>query len=328
MSEMKVKVSIIVPVYNVYPYLDKCLNSLVSQTLKEIEIIVVNDGTLDRSQEIIDCYVKRDPRVISLKKKNGGLSDARNYGLSYAKGEYVSFIDSDDYVDTTMMEKMYQKAKTDSCDLVECDFYWEYPDKKVLDESHIVDEYFVDIRVVAWNKLYKRSLLEKTGVLFPKGLQYEDICFCYMLLPYVQKIGYVSEALYYYIQRDNSIANTSNKRVRETYDILILILDYYKEKGLYDEYYERLEYVIMKFILGRNFYRISLLSDKTLRRSYLEEGWQMLNDHFPHWKKNKYLRGRGGAHHFYYKHLNHTLYRLSSFLFHYAGDFIVNTFRR
>ena len=109
------------------------------------------------------------------------MSDARNYGLLYAKGEYIAFVDSDDYVDVTMYEKMYQKAKSGKFDLVECDFYWEYPKKRVLDTSHIVDNYFVDIRVMAWNKIYKRSLLEKTGVLFPKGLQFEDICFCYQL---------------------------------------------------------------------------------------------------------------------------------------------------
>jgi len=326
---MKVKVSIIVPVYNVYPYLDKCLSTLINQTLKEIEIIVVNDGSFDQSQEIIDRYAKMDHRIVPLKKKNGGLSDARNYGLAYAKGEYVSFIDSDDYVDVTMMEKLWKKAEDEKCDLVECDLYWEYPEgKKILDQSHIIDNYFVDIRVMAWNKLYKRKLLQETKVLFPKGLQYEDICFCYQLLPYVTKIGYVDEALYYYIQRDSSIANTSNKRVRETYDILKLVLDYYHEKNLYDKYYDELEYITMKFILGRNFYRICALSDQGLRKKYLEEGWQLLEKTFPNWKRDRYLQTRGGKHHFYYKHMNHFLYRFSSFVFHYAGDFIVNTFRR
>ena len=324
-----IKGSVIVPVYNVYDYLDKCLTSLVNQTLEDIEIIVVNDGSKDNSQEIIDRYAKMDPRIIPLKKKNGGLSDARNYGLSYAKGEYISFVDSDDYVDVTMLEKMYEKAKTEKCDLVECDCYWEYPDGRlILDRSSIVDGYFVDIRVMAWNKIYKRSLLKKTKVLFPKGLQYEDICFCYQLLPYVEKIGSVPEGFYYYLQRDNSIANTANKRVREIYDILELVLRYYKEKDLYDVYYEELEYLIMKFILGRNFYRISALSDKSLRKQYLNEGYQMLVTNFPNWKKNKYLKKKKGLHHFYYRHLNKFFYCVSSVVFHYGGDFIVNRFRR
>ncbi len=321
------KVSIIVPVYNVYPYLRRCLQSLVDQTLKDIEIIVVNDGTLDQSQEIIDEFAKKDPRILALKKKNGGLSDARNYGLPYAKGEYIAFVDSDDYVDVTMYEKMYQKAKSGSFDLVECDCYWEYPNKKVLDSSHIVDNYFVDIRVMAWNKIYRRKLLEKTKVLFPKGLQFEDICFCYQLLPYVQKIGYVEEALYYYIQRNTSIANTVNERVRETYDILKLILDYYDEKKLTKKYQKELEYVTMKFILGRNFYRICALKDKKLRKQYLEEGYQFLMTHFPNWKKNPYLLKKKGWRHFYYRHLNHFSYSVSAFFFHYAGDFILEIFK-
>jgi len=324
---MKVKVSIIVPVYNVYPYLDKCLDSLVNQTLHEIEIIVVNDGTPDQSQEIIDRYAKTDQRVVPLKKENGGLSDARNYGLKYATGEYISFIDSDDYVDVTMMEKMYAKAKKEKCDLVECDCYWEYPDRKVLDQSHIVDNYFVDIRVMAWNKLYKHSLLKKTGILFPKGLQYEDISFCYQLLPYVKKIGYVDEALYYYIQRDTSIANTSNAKVRQVYDNIQLVLDYYQRQGFYEKYEKELEYVVMKLILGRNFYRICALRDRTIRTAYLNEGYQLLESNFPSWKKNKYLQKRGDLHHRYYKCLNPFTYKLSSIIFHYAGDKILKKVR-
>lgn len=322
-----VKVSIIVPVYNVYPYLDKCLDSLVRQTLKEIEIIVVNDGTKDQSQEIIDQYAKKDKRIVALKKKNGGLSDARNYGLKYAKGEYISFIDSDDYVDITMMEKLWKKAISEKCDLVECDCYWEYPDRKVLDQSRIVDNYFVDIRVMAWNKLYKRSLLEETGVLFPKGLQYEDISFCYQLLPYVKKIGYVEEALYYYIQRDNSIANTTNSKVRHIYDNIRLVLDYYKKKGLYEQYETELEYVVTKLILGRNFYRICALKDRKMRKEYLNEGYQLLENTFPKWKENKYLQSRNDLHHRYYKHLNRFTYQLSSIIFHYAGDAIIKKVR-
>ena len=104
-----VKVSVIVPVYNVEPYLDKCLNGLVNQTLKDIEIIVVNDGATDNSQQIIDRYAKQYDNVISLVKQNGGLSDARNYGIPYATGEYIGFIDSDDFMEYDMFEVLYKK---------------------------------------------------------------------------------------------------------------------------------------------------------------------------------------------------------------------------
>jgi len=116
-----VKVSVIVPVYNVELYLEKCLDSLVNQTLKEIEIIVVNDGSPDNSQEIIDKYAKEYKNIKAYKKKNGGLSDARNYGIKKASGEYIAFIDSDDYVRLDMYEKMYNKAKSGNFDMVVCD---------------------------------------------------------------------------------------------------------------------------------------------------------------------------------------------------------------
>ena len=118
-STLKHKVSIIVPVYNVEKYIAKCLDSLIAQTLKDIEIIVVNDGSKDNSQKVIDEYVKKHPElVISLTKDNGGLSDARNFGIPYAKGKYVCFVDSDDYIEHDSIERMYIKAIETQSDIV------------------------------------------------------------------------------------------------------------------------------------------------------------------------------------------------------------------
>ena len=122
-----VKVSVIVPVYNVENYIEKCLDSLLNQTLDDIEIIVVNDGSTDNSANIIkEKYVNK---IVYLEKENGGLSDARNFGLPHAKGKYIAFLDSDDYIEPTMYEKMYSVAEKEEADMVECDFYWEYPNK-------------------------------------------------------------------------------------------------------------------------------------------------------------------------------------------------------
>ena len=119
-----IKVSVIVPVYNVEAYLERCLDSLVKQTLEEIEIIVVNDGTKDNSQAIIDRYAAAYPqKVISLIKENGGLSDARNYGIPYAHGEYIGFVDSDDYLNVTMYQKLYDRAAETDSDIVVCGYY-------------------------------------------------------------------------------------------------------------------------------------------------------------------------------------------------------------
>lgn len=118
------KVSVIVPVYNVEKYLERCLNSLVNQTLQDIQIIVVNDGSPDNSQEIIDRFEKEYPdKLKGYIKENGGLSDARNYGMQFVEGEYVAFVDSDDYVDETMYEKLYNKAIEEDSELVVCGYY-------------------------------------------------------------------------------------------------------------------------------------------------------------------------------------------------------------
>ena len=118
-----IKVSVIVPVYNVEAYLERCLDSLVKQTLEEMEIIVVNDGTKDNSQAIIDRYAAAYPqKVISLIKENGGLSDARNYGIPYAHGEYIGFVDSDDYLNVTMYQKLYDRAAETDSDIVVCGY--------------------------------------------------------------------------------------------------------------------------------------------------------------------------------------------------------------
>ena len=166
------KVSLIIPVYNVENYIEKCLNSVVNQTLKDMEVIIVNDGSKDSSKQKIEKYLKKYPRIKYLEKENGGLSDARNYGMPYATGEYIAFLDSDDYVESTMYEEMYEVAKKENADMVECDFIWEYPNKQKEDIGQIYTnkkQMLEKVRVVAWNKLIKREILEKTKIKVPNG---------------------------------------------------------------------------------------------------------------------------------------------------------------
>ena len=172
------KVSVIVPFYNVEGYIEKCLETLVNQTLKDIEIILVNDGSKDRSIDIVKKFLKQYPeKIVYLEKENGGLSDARNFAIPYAKGEYIAFLDSDDYVEKDMYQLMYDIAQKEKSDMVECDFFWNYPDKVKTDVGEKYEgtaEALTKIRVVAWNKLIKREILEETKILFPKGYRYED----------------------------------------------------------------------------------------------------------------------------------------------------------
>lgn len=306
------KVSIIVPVYNVEDYIEKCLNSLINQTLRDIQIIIVNDGSTDKSKDIIQKYLD-DDRILYLEKENGGLSDARNYGIPYATGDYIGFIDSDDFIEYDMYEKMYNKAIEENSDMVECDFYWEYTNKKKEDIGVLYDnkkEALIKARVVAWNKIIKKEILNKTKIIFPKGLRYEDIEFTYKIIPHLEKISFVKEPLVHYIQRNTSIANTQNERTGEIFNIFDNVISYYKEKNLYDEYKEELEYSYVRILLCSSLKRITKIKDKQIRKKIIDKTWKMLNNTFPNWKKNKYIKKSKSIKNMYIKSVNEFTYKI------------------
>ena len=310
------KVSVIIPVYNVENYIEKCLNSVLNQTLKEIEIIIVNDGSKDSSKQKIEKYLeKHENKIIYLEKENGGLSDARNYGIGYAKGEYIAFLDSDDYIEPTMYEEMYKKAKEENSDMVECDFLWEYP-KKVKEDVGIIynnkKEMLAKARVVAWNKLIKRQILLDTKIEFPKGLRYEDVEFFYKLIPYLGKISFLKKCFVHYVQRENSIANTQNSRTKEIFTVLDNVIKFYKEKGFFEEYKCELEYNYARLLLCSSLKRMCKIQDRKERNEALKETWNKLNTEFPNWKQNEILQEKG-LKNLYMKSLNNVTYKLFCF---------------
>lgn len=301
------KVSVIVPVYNVEEYLERCLDSLVNQTLKDIEIIIVNDGSTDGSKEKIQKYINTYKNIVYLEKKNGGLSRARNYGIPYAKGEYIGFVDSDDYVELTMYEKMYNKAIEEKSDMVECDFIWEYPNKKREDIGKVYSskkEAIIEARVVAWNKIIKKDIIEKTKITFPEGLRYEDIEFFYKIVPYLDKISFVKETLVHYVQRESSIANTQNERTGEIFKIWENVLNYYIENNIFNEYRSELEYSYTRILLCSSLKRIIKVKDRKVRKALIKLTWQNLNKKFPQWKQNKYLNSTKSFKNLYLKSIN------------------------
>ena len=268
------KISVIIPIFNVEKYIDKCLKSLVDQTLKDIEIIIVNDGSQDKSVEIVEKYMKENPKKIKyFEKKNGGLSSARNFGIEYATGEYIAFLDSDDYVEKNMYEEMYKLAKEESADIVECDFIWEWNyGKKVFDkkrEYRNKEDMMKRPRVVAWNKIYRRNVINGTKARFPEGLIYEDIEFFYKLLPYVNKISYVNEYFVHYVQREDSISKTQTVKIEDIFKVLDNIFDYYKENDLYCRYEKELKYMSRRILLGSSLKRILQIKDKYLKRKMI-----------------------------------------------------------
>lgn len=310
------KVSVIVPIYNVEKYLEKCINSLLSQTLEDIQIILVNDGSKDNSGNIAKEYEKNNnDRVIYVEKENGGLSDARNYGLKYATGDFIAFLDSDDYIEKNAYEEMYNKAIEENADYVECDFIWEFPNKIRVDKQYPYKnkkEMLSFVRVVAWNKLIKRQLITDNNLEFPKGLRYEDVEFTYKLIPFVNKFAYVNKPFIHYVQREGSIANVQNERTAEIFTVLDNVIEFYKKNNIYEKYRDELEYNYARYLLCSSLKRMCKIKDKSIREKLLTESWERLNSNFPNWKENVILKTVNIGKNKYMRTVNKSTYKIYS----------------
>lgn len=228
-------------------------------------------------------------------------------------GKYIAFVDSDDYIRVKTYQLMYEKAEKEDSDIVECNFYWTYPNRKKKDigEKYFgIQEMFEKARVVAWNKLYRKELLDKANVEFPKGLRYEDVEFFYKLLPYVERVSFVKKPLIYYIQRKSSLVNTLNESTRDIFTVLDNVINYYKEYNLYEEYAEVIEFTYARLLLCSSFKRIAKIKDEKLRKELLNETWIKLNEKFPLWKQNKILNTNMNNKKRYMLSINRLTYRI------------------
>lgn len=292
MIRSKIKVSVVVPIYNVEKYLGKCVNSLVKQTIDSMEILLIDDGSTDKSGEIAKKFATEYDNVHYFRKENGGLSDARNYGIPKCKGEYISFIDSDDYIELDMFERMYEEANEKTADIVSCDYIVEYPEHKKIVCGRIsakTEERFFEMKAAAWNKIYRTDWLKDLKIIFPKGLVYEDTAFFCKLIPYIKTVGYVSSPFVHYVQRSNSIANSQGAKNAQIFDIFDLIIDYYRCKGLYEKYHEGLEFACTRVLLGSSLIRMSGISDSVLKKEMVKRTFEYLKLNFPNWRRNQYI---------------------------------------
>ena len=290
----KIKVSVVVPVYNVEKYLDRCLDSLGRQTLKDIEIIVVNDESPDNSQKIIDKYSKKYSTIHGYKKKNGGVSDARNFGIKEAKGEYIAFVDGDDYVSIDMYEKMYEKAKAGNFDVVVCDLNYVYEDgstkrvsSKIEKDTINIKKTYVNMYPCVWNKIYKRGLFSKK-IEFKKGVWFEDVDFLYKIFPYIKNIGVVKEPFNQYVQRSGSITKTFDKRLYNYVDNFNDLIVFYKDRGIYDEYKKELEYCYVRYLYA-TFIKQAAHFNKDEFDAAVDTAISNVKSNFPKYRLNKYF---------------------------------------
>ena len=221
-------ISVIVPVYNVEKYIGRCVKSILEQSYRRLEILLVDDGSTDQSGSLCDEWERKDERIRVFHKENGGLSDARNEGIRNAKGEYLCFIDSDDYVEPQMIQVLYENLIASNADMSVCEFEKQQEGKEAAfpyDGNHRIKEYegeevlallyskeFLNRStiVVAWNKLYRRELFD--GIWYPVGRLHEDEYVIHRLLYKAGKLVYTSQSFYHYMQREQSIMSSFSEK--------------------------------------------------------------------------------------------------------------------
>ena len=313
-------VSVIVPVYNVEKYLERCLNSLTKQTFENYEILVINDGSPDKSEEIIKKIQKKYPKTIKYyKKENGGLSDARNYGLMKSKGDYIIFVDSDDYVDKNFIKKLYDKAIETKSDITICGIFDEYEEtQQKLEYINYIPQKLCNIyndkrqmlnRFAAWNKMYKKSIFG--DLKFEKNKIYEDLRLIPKLYLKANKISFVNEPLYHYIIRNGSIMTSST--IQKNLDILSAFEDiiyYFKKENVYEIFKDELEYMAIDHLFIATSIRVIELSNFKELKENLKIFKNFMNYFFPNYMNNKYIRDLSRNKKIILKMLNYKQYRL------------------
>lgn len=275
-----VKFSIIVPVYNVEKYLEDCLDSILKQTYDDFEVIVVNDGSTDNSQKVIDNYAKRDNRIKAFKKKNGGVSDARNYGISKAKGEYFIFVDSDDTINDKLLEKLDKEIKKyDEIDLIK--YQLQMTDKEPQLEFNTFDslngeEAFLelikdDLFVSPVTYAYRLEYFRNKKFKYEVGRIHEDFGLTPLIVISANKVSAIDYVGYNYIVRENSImTNNSNERlIKKNEDTLFFYDNMMKfiEKSNFNSYVTK----IFKSYISNGLINRTVLLDGTLLKDYVNE---------------------------------------------------------
>ena len=301
MNKENIKLSIVVAVYNLEKYLPKCLDALVAQTLQEIEILCVDDGSTDSAPEIIERYAEKYPeKVKTFHKKNGGEFTTRNYGLERATGEYVTFVDTDDYVEPNWAEKLYNAAKNNDADMAVCGF--ERIDLKThkvvatnmtnfgntVREINPKDDFVLFINPAPWNKVYKREKIQDLRFLPFRG--FNDTMFLASCYTKMKKIAFVEDVLYhYYLRYDSQIHTVNIQDVENLKKYLLEVKKLYIESNRYEE----MKYILDTFAflhLGTSvMYRVSY--DKTVNiNKTLKETIEYLDKNFGNWRKSPFLK--------------------------------------
>ena len=264
------KISVIVPVYNVEQYLPQCLDSIINQTYKDLEIICVDDGSPDNSGKILDEYAKKDNRIKVIHQENGGLSEARNTGLDNATGDWISFVDSDDYVALDYYETMIKAVKENGADVVQCghSVFSTQVDKTFSYKTKTV-EGFINIiknlkRGYVWNKLWKAELIQKNNLRFYPKIYIEDILFSIMAANFIKKFSTIDYVGNFYRSNPKSISQAPEKKQKIKEDVYLICckaLDFAKAHNRNKKEIKAMSNFLIKQLIG--------VSDIANRQNYL-----------------------------------------------------------
>lgn len=330
-------VSVIVAVYNVEDYLVDCLNSLINQTFTDMEIICVNDGSTDNSLDILNEYASKDDRIKVFSKENGGPGPARNYGLDHACGEYVFFLDSDDWLDLNAIKILYEKAKTDDLDLLiflaenfddnqnkfyEDDYYnnVNIPDtfNNEIFSHKDLGRHLFSVAVVPYNKLYRRSVLENYRIRFPENVLFEDNPFHYEVLLASRRMSIIRKHFVLRRRRENSVTSDADEKLWDAIPVSNMVLDVFKKYNLYEEYLQQL----LSFKL-----RYLMMWYDLIEEQYKEKYWKLMQDDFfkiynDEEKHNQYLDNLSEKHKKFYLNVleSNNIKELDILILNYESD--------
>lgn len=280
---MSEKISIIIPIYNVEKYLKKCIDSLIQQTYENIEIILVDDGSTDNSGRICDCYALNDNRIKVVHQKNGGVSSARNTGLRHSTGNYIGFVDPDDWIDKNMYERMLEVLKNNNSSISMCSYIYEYGDSKLnelkpdlveqnLSSDELISKLFVPnsyYYTILCNKLYKANLWN--GIKFPEGYVHEDEAVIHIIYDRCDQMSTISNEYYHYRMVNTSITHTNDQIRRIDFaNALSLRLNYFYQRKRFDYCEKMLDeilYLTLNGFITKQLDKVSLHKIKKIIKS-------------------------------------------------------------
>lgn len=287
-------VSIIIPAYNCKDYIIRCLDSIVNQSYKYLEVIIVNDGSTDETLSIVEGYTKTYPSIFTVYSiENSGQGYARNYGVKKSTGKYLLFIDSDDYLELNMIESLVNIAVEEESDLVVCAY------KRVTEKGELLytemtknTQERININTSPWNKLFLRNLWTEHNIQFSEELWYEDLQAILEYLPFAKKISWIENPLYNYVQRENSSINQFSPRVEDIFLVLDNVYTYYQNQGLLEREREDLEYFFIMHLVFGHLSRCVAEKNRKKRKEYIKKTKVYLENKFPNYLNNRYFKFR------------------------------------